>query len=201
MRIQIPTARPDFSDWRPGLPYPDDSDLLAWYWSVAQQLRPNPVCVEIGVAYGRSLLFLASRLLARGDTEHVLYGVDPFGIPPALPESGGPWLTYPEALGKMVAEGLPDELAHIRLIGVLSLLAARIWTPASLDLVMIDGNHTYEWVLADIDAYLPLIRPGGVLAGHDYGTPQFGVTRAVDELLGRRVHHFERVWWVEYPEA
>ena len=56
-----------FLEWRPGLPYPDDSDLLAWYWSVAQQLRPNPVCVEIGVAYGRSLLFLALRLLARGD--------------------------------------------------------------------------------------------------------------------------------------
>ena len=66
MRIQIPTARPDFSGWRPGLPYPDDSDLLAWYWSVAQQLRPNPVCVEIGVSHGRSLLFLASRLLAGG---------------------------------------------------------------------------------------------------------------------------------------
>ena len=66
---------------------------------------------------------------------------------------------------------------------------------------MIDGDHAYERVLADIDVYLPLIRPGGVLAGHDYGDEYPGVAQAVDELLGRRVHHYQRVWWVEYPEA
>lgn len=38
----------------------------------------------------------------------------------------------------------------------------------SLDFVYLDGMHTYEHVVADIKAWLPLVRPGGFLCGHDY---------------------------------
>lgn len=36
------------------------------------------------------------------------------------------------------------------------------------DWVYLDGDHFYEAVLADIEAWWPLVRSGGVLAGHDY---------------------------------
>jgi Methyltransferase domain len=55
----------------------------------------------------------------------------------------------------------------------------------ALDWVYIDGDHTYEAVKADLEAYYRVIRPGGLLAGDDYGIPgwwQDGVTRAVDEF-------------------
>jgi len=50
----------------------------------------------------------------------------------------------------------------------------------SVDMVFIDGDHSYEGVKKDILNYKPLIRKGGLLCGHDYGTT---VKEAVDELL------------------
>ncbi len=54
-----------------------------------------------------------------------------------------------------------------------------------LDWAYIDGDHTYEAVRADLEAYYPLVKPGGVLAGDDYGMVGWwedGVRRAVDEF-------------------
>lgn len=63
-------------------------------------------------------------------------------------------------------------------------------TPGNFDLVFIDANHEYTQVKKDILAWLPKVRPGGILAGHDYAPdiPMFfGVKQAVDELFGNRV--------------
>ncbi len=55
---------------------------------------------------------------------------------------------------------------------------------AALDFVFIDAEHTETALRSDILAWKPLIRPGGVIAGHDYGHPLYpGVKAAVDELL------------------
>jgi hypothetical protein len=63
--------------------------------------------------------------------------------------------------------------------------AAAEFDANALDWVYIDGDHTYEAVKADLEAYYRVIKPGGLLAGDDYGLPgwwQDGVTRAVDEF-------------------
>jgi hypothetical protein len=54
---------------------------------------------------------------------------------------------------------------------------------ASLDFVFIDADHSEEGCRADIAAWLPKLRPGALLCGHDYGNTafaKFGVTQAVD---------------------
>jgi len=38
----------------------------------------------------------------------------------------------------------------------------------SLDLIYIDGNHTYDYVLADLKNYWPKLKSGGVLCGDDF---------------------------------
>ena len=60
--------------------------------------------------------------------------------------------------------------------------AAALYADASLDFVFIDAGHTYENASADIKAWLPKVKPGGFIAGHDYGSAP-GVNRAVNELL------------------
>lgn len=51
-----------------------------------------------------------------------------------------------------------------------SLEAAKVLaeTRVQLDWVFLDGDHDYQPVLDDIDAYWPLVKPGGILAGHDW---------------------------------
>jgi predicted O-methyltransferase YrrM len=51
----------------------------------------------------------------------------------------------------------------------------------SLDFVFVDGLHTYEQTLADCRNYLPKVKPGGLICGHDYGVIS-DVTRAIDEF-------------------
>lgn len=51
------------------------------------------------------------------------------------------------------------------------------------DLVLIDGDHSYEGVSGDFQRYWPLVKPGGFLLIDDYGAPSWpSVTRFVDEL-------------------
>lgn len=38
----------------------------------------------------------------------------------------------------------------------------------SLDVVFIDGNHSYKYVVDDIKNYLPKIKSGGIICGDDY---------------------------------
>lgn len=66
-------------------------------------------------------------------------------------------------------------------------LIAREFDAGSLNLAFIDADHSYDSVLADIKAWLPKVKVGGMLCGHDYNPPgrdHAGVRQAVDELIG-----------------
>ncbi len=56
----------------------------------------------------------------------------------------------------------------------------------SIDIVFIDLTHTYESVKEDIQLWLPKVKFGGILSGHDYEPSWGGVVRAVDEMLPNR---------------
>ena len=107
-----------------------------------------------------------------------------------------------EALTAMNATGRPYDVVQLP-----SLAAARVFAALRLplfDFVYIDADHSYEAARADILAWLPLVRTGGIIAGHDYvpdgwhpyddpvtavpdGGPglcgPFGVMRAVAEVF------------------
>jgi methyltransferase family protein/glycosyl transferase-like sugar-binding protein len=72
-----------------------------------------------------------------------------------------------------------------------SLEAAALIPDGSLDFAYIDARHDYASVLEDLEAWLPKVKPGGILAGHDYadidfGRTEFGVKSAVDEFFEAR---------------
>ena len=69
-----------------------------------------------------------------------------------------------------------------------SLEAAKKFKDNSLDFVFIDASHEYDDVKADILAWFPKVKDGGIIAGHDYysGHDYFpGVKKAVKETLGK----------------
>lgn len=57
---------------------------------------------------------------------------------------------------------------QLRIIRMESVDAARFFWDGYFDFVYIDGDHRKEFVLQDINAWLPKVRKGGIIAGHDY---------------------------------
>jgi hypothetical protein len=60
----------------------------------------------------------------------------------------------------------------------------------SLDFIYIDACHLYDSVLWDLENYLPKLKEGGVISGHDYvDYPVFGVIEAVKDFCTK--HGYE----------
>lgn len=77
-----------------------------------------------------------------------------------------------------------------------SMEASKNFKDLSVDFVWIDGEHTYESCLNDLLAWLPKLKPSGVIAGHD--TDIFNVKKAVMEVFPKY-----RTWkncWIVDPE-
>lgn len=81
-----------------------------------------------------------------------------------------------------------------------SAAAVRTFEPRSVDFVFIDANHKAEEVRKDIAFWAPIVRPGGLLCGHDYDIP--GVREAVNKwarINKAEVRHIGQpadVWFV-----
>ena len=74
--------------------------------------------------------------------------------------------------------------------------AAALFAPQSVDLVFLDGDHRVAGVRQDIASYRPLVKPGGILCGHDYHIREhWGVTEAVDAMFPQVQQH-RSIWWV-----
>lgn len=173
-------------------------DMLALYREVGERW-PEGTFVEVGVAYGRSLAFLASAApgarVIGVDTWDEFMGFDNLApdVVAVLRSWSCPFNACEHFVGACGVEN------HTWFMWESSLDAAA-WLDETPDFVFIDANHTYDDVRADIRAWLPKVKPGGILAGHDYSPEMFpGVCKAVDELLPeRRVAGV--VWRVDVTE-
>lgn len=86
------------------------------------------------------------------------------------------------------------DLGIVNLIKDTSLNAVNKYENESIDFCFIDGSHEYEDVKADIIAYLPKIKKGGIIAGHDYSPDWPGVVKAVDEIFGNNKKNINNSW-------
>ena len=84
----------------------------------------------------------------------------------------------------------------------------RILPPAVLagvDILFVDGDHSYEGASADLNNLFTLVRPGGLLLMHDVGevppntpgTPFLGVRKAFQELRERYTNNVSYI----FPES
>lgn len=134
--------------------------------------------IEVGVFHGKTTKVLAA--VCPG----TVIAVDHFAGAPDLPNMS----IDPEIHKKMFEDHLAAEIesGKVKLYAMDSAEAAITicLNERDADCVFIDGNHTYEGCKNDIIAYLPTVKSGGILCGHDYGLPAFpGITQAVNELL------------------
>lgn len=147
------------------------------YREIADWIPDGGVWVEVGVYWGRSFSFGVVETVNRGKSIDMV-AVD------AWPDA---W-TSPE--GWPMVEKFKHEMAplegYFRFIQSGSADAARHFADGSVDFVFIDADHVYPRVIEDIRAWLPKIKPGGIMAGHDYNYPHTGVVHAVNEMFPGR---------------
>jgi cephalosporin hydroxylase len=150
--------------------------------------------VEVGVYRGRSLMYLARRMLDTGKSLRIV-GVDTFT------QTG---TSYVECVGGMLTH-CPEEARAVEICAKDSVTAAKFTPNDSVKFCWIDAAHDYDSVRTDILAWMPKVEVGGVLAGHDWnGKPDDGVVRAVRELLPRAelgVGQNRNCWWIVRGES
>lgn len=140
---------------------------------VVNALPPNSLCINIGAGSGTSALaFLEC------NTVGTLYTIDIQAM--SRPEGG---------LGNETAalkeSGYWGDPRYHQICGD-STEVGKIWKGGLVDMVFIDGDHSYEHCLSDIEAWLPHIKYGGVMALHDYLADVWpGVKKSADEVLSR----------------
>jgi hypothetical protein len=122
---------------------------LAGFLALVADIEPLNIIVEVGAFYGGTL-WAWQQLGAR------VIGVD-------LPPAGYPDGPNVNAAGMTVILGDSHDPATVN-----QLVTELAGEP--IDMLFIDGDHTYEGVKADYELYSPLVRPGGVIGFHDICT-------------------------------
>lgn len=87
---------------------------------------------------------------------------------------------------------------NIQLITKTSDDAVLDFNDESFDFVYIDGIHQYENVKQDIINYLPKVKKGGVIGGHDFGPTWPGIEKAVTEIFGQPDKVFKDTSWIKF---
>eukprot|EP00439_Symbiodinium_sp_Y106_P086628 s33_g34.t2 len=150
---------------------------------------------EIGVWYGN----VSVHLLSEFPTLHMLL-VDPYhlrseGVAEDQPQGFGEALD----IGTRRTQPFRDRATHLLQHSV---EAAGWVSRSSMDVVYVDGDHSYEGAASDLDAWWPILRTGGAMVGHDYTITWPGVVRAVNEFAdahGLDVNFSAELWWFLKP--
>lgn len=170
--------------WADGIP--------TLYESIVNNAEDGQHFVEIGSWRGKSSAFLAVEIVNsgkkikfdcidtwQGSTNEELHQNDP-GV-------------VNDTLFDEFVENMKPVEGHYTAIRNTSVAAADLYENDSLDFVFIDAQHDYENVTADIGAWLPKVKPGGILAGHDLPHPP--VRQAVlDWNFPNGIHDVNGCW-------
>lgn len=143
---------------------PADVKALA---AIAASLEPGARCAEIGSYLGASAIVIASSL----PPDAKLFCIDTWQND-AMTE--GRRQTYQE----FTANVRPHASVITPIISLSDRAVGHV--SETLDFLFIDGDHGYQGCKADVDAWLPKLKEGAVVALHDVGWAE-GVKRVVRE--------------------
>lgn len=163
-----------------------EGERLAW---LASQVPADQAIVEIGSYMGKSTVCLAQG--AKGARVHA---VDPWDL-------GGQRHARRYAR-RSVFHTFRRQTRRYKVTAHrgYSTEVAAAWAGPLVGLLFIDGEHTYDAVMADANAWWGKTAPGAWVAFHDYDAKYPGVIEAVDEwTVGLDLTVIDRVAAVKLP--
>lgn len=151
--------------------------------------RFNPeTMIEIGSYVGESTTIFANHFKK-------VISIDPFindyDVNDLVCEHADFDIVYRQFLSNM------SKFNNIQHIRKLSSEAVSSFALESVDFVYIDGCHTYDQVKEDIINYLPVVKKGGFIGGHDYTGNWPQVVKAVNDILVKVDSTFVDGSWVK----
>jgi len=159
-------------------------DFQQLYTRAVNEAPEKAHFIKVGVSHGQSAAYLAVEI-ANSNKEITLDLVDLWGT----------WndrSPTPETVKTNLAPII--DLTPINIIQKASVDAAKEHKDLTLDFIFIDASHDYNNVQRDIIKWLPKLKRGGTLAGHDYTHDHPGVKKAVTSLL-QNVQIINNSWW------
>lgn len=140
---------------------------------IKEKLGDNLTIIEIGSYVGDSTEIFAKHFSR-------VYAIDPWQN--GYDDSDAASFQHPMSTIEDQFNKLCEKYSNIVKIKDKSSLVAGQFVDKSVDVVYIDGIHTYQGCRDDIELYKNKVKTGGLLCGHDYQSRFPGVIRAVDEF-------------------
>jgi len=145
-------------------------DFRDLYTAFARKLQDGDTFVEVGAWKGQSIIHLAQRLQDQEKDVHLI-AVDTFH---------GDQDTGKQDIFDEFRRNIMDaDCSSIKPLRDQSTKAAQGVIDGRLAGVFIDAAHDYDSVSADLKAWLPKVKEGGIFAGHDIDCPD--VQKALDD--------------------
>lgn len=156
--------------------------FAAW---LIQEVSPK-VFVELGTHTGNSY-FSFCQSVAEGGLAAKCYAVDTWQGDEHAGRYGD------EIFAAVNAKNIEHYAAFSKLLRMTFDDAASYFSDESIDLLHIDGLHTYEAVRHDFETWLPKLAPGAVVLFHDTNVRErnFGVWKLWEELQERYTNNLE----------
>jgi predicted O-methyltransferase YrrM len=136
-------------------------------FSLIRMLRPK-VVAEVGTLFAGTTETFARALWENG--EGVVHTTDPFGA---------------ERCPAIIAGWPPElrELTEFHALNSMDFFGALAQRRITLDMVLVDGSHDYEYALFDLQMAARLLRPGGIIVMDN--SDQTGPFHAAREFVAR----------------
>ena len=136
---------------------------------------------ELGVAEGN----FSRDLLVEGMGK--LYSVDAWATLDGRGDGANLQGWHDDNFRKTMEKLLPFGDKSVILRGLTSEMANRV-PDKSLGLLYLDAAHWYDDVIRDLQTWSPKVVDGGIIAGHDYLAPQYGVNQAVRDFFNGKIY-------------
>jgi predicted O-methyltransferase YrrM len=168
------------------------------YLELLENTPEGGIFVELGAYKGKSTSFIVTEMINR-NRDIQFYTVDTF-----QGDSGSTDSKEIEAYKQVDTSKMLDEFTkntkHLpEKLNVLinnSDLCAKMFEDNSVDTIFIDAGHSYEAVIKDIAAWLPKMKDGSIMAGHDYNS-WAGVKEAVDGAFDKPDKVENDCWFIK----